>query len=65
MHLYGIIAQELSYSVPIVFMRMEIHTYENTKLKKYLSEVLHCNENFYLAVKLHRLVLTIVYTNKN
>jgi len=64
-HLYTILAQEFSYSIPIVFIMMEIHSQENTKLKKYLSKVLYCIENFYLAVKLHGLVLVIVYTNKN
>ena len=44
---------------------IEIHPREDTKLKKYSSEVLQCNKNFYSAVKLHGLVLAIVHTDKD
>ena len=51
--------QKLSYSVPIAFIIMEIHLHKNTKSKKYSGKALQCNKNFYLAVKLYRLLLAL------
>ena len=49
-HLYAIMAQELRYGIPLVFMLMEIHKDEDMK-NKHDGESSQCNLNFYRAAK--------------
>ena len=49
-HLYAIMAQELGYGIPLVFILMEIHKDEDMK-NKHDGESSQCNLNFYRAAK--------------
>ena len=64
-HLYGLIAQELGYSVPLAFMLMEIKPKEDTRTTSHQGESLECNRNFYAAAKELGLEPHFVHTDKD
>jgi hypothetical protein len=64
-HFYGIIAEELGYSIPVGFMVMEIHEKEDTRTSKHAGEAKECNRIFYAMAKRLGMESHFVHTDKD